>query len=180
MGYMKIDIKTKLTLAIGLLVSMIIVLVGLSVVNLRVLTATDSRNPEAWTGLNHALTRIYIIGSVCIVIGVLVWIRLPKTIDHPISELASGIRDIVNYHYDRRIHLSRYPEFSDVEKNFNRMAKRLADYHAGHSRKYWPQRTIPKRLSIASASRLSVSTTTSRLSLSTRWGSLFSISSATR
>mgnify|MGYP000290784847 CR=1 FL=1 len=41
------NIKTKLTLNIGVLVAMIVLLVSLSVVNLQILTATEPTSPAA-------------------------------------------------------------------------------------------------------------------------------------
>ena len=49
------NIKTKLTLTIGILVAMIVLLVALSVVNLQILTATDPDSPAAGPGLQRAL-----------------------------------------------------------------------------------------------------------------------------
>ena len=47
------NIKTKLTLAIGVLVAMIVLLVSLSIVNLQILTATEPNSPAA--GTKHAI-----------------------------------------------------------------------------------------------------------------------------
>lgn len=44
-------IKAKLTLAIGVLVSMIVLLVVLSIANLQILTATDPDSPAAGPGV---------------------------------------------------------------------------------------------------------------------------------
>ena len=44
------NIKTKLTLNIGMLVAMIVLLVSLSVVNLQILTATEPTSPAAGPG----------------------------------------------------------------------------------------------------------------------------------
>lgn len=49
------NIKTKLTLAIGVLVAMIVLLVSLSIVNLQILTATEPNSPAAGPGLQRAL-----------------------------------------------------------------------------------------------------------------------------
>ena len=49
------NIKSKLTLAIGILVAMIVLLVVLSVVNLQILTATEPDSPAAGPGLQRAL-----------------------------------------------------------------------------------------------------------------------------
>ena len=68
---MKFDmnIKTKLTVSIGVLVAMIVLLVSLSVTNLQILTATEPDSPAAEPGMNRALTWIMIIGGICICIG---------------------------------------------------------------------------------------------------------------
>ena len=60
------NIKTKLTLTIGILVAMIVLLVALSVVNLQILTATDPDSPAAGPGLQRALLCISIEGAACI------------------------------------------------------------------------------------------------------------------
>ena len=57
------NIKTKLTLTIGILVAMIVLLVALSVVNLQILTATDPDSPAAGPGLQRALLWISIVGD---------------------------------------------------------------------------------------------------------------------
>ena len=57
---MKFDmnIKTKLTVSIGVLVAMIVLLVSLSVTNLQILTATEPDSPAAEPGMNRALTSV--------------------------------------------------------------------------------------------------------------------------
>ena len=124
------NIKSKLTLAIGILVAMIVLLVVLSVVNLQILTATEPDSPAAGPGLQRALLWIYIVGAACICIGIGMWLRLPASIDHPIKELTNAIQEIANHNYKKRLDLGTSEEFSEVSKNFNRMAKRLEDYHA--------------------------------------------------
>lgn len=66
------NIKSKLTLAIGILVAMIVLLVVLSVVNLQILTATEPDSPAAGPGLQRALLWIYVVGAACIYVLVLV------------------------------------------------------------------------------------------------------------
>ena len=65
------NIKTKLTLGIGLLVAMIVLLVSLSIVNLQILTETEPTSPAAESGLQRALLWISIVGGICISIGIL-------------------------------------------------------------------------------------------------------------
>ena len=123
------NIKTKLTLGIGILSAMIVLLVALSIVNLQILTATEPNSPAAEPGLQRAMIWVLIIGIICIVTSIALWVRLPASINKPIAELASAIQDIANHNYERRLDLPSQ-EFANVSKNFNRMAKRLADYHS--------------------------------------------------
>lgn len=124
------NIKTKLTLIIGILVAMIVLLVVLSVVNLQILTATDPDSPAAGPGLQRALLWIYIVGAACICVGIGIWLRLPASINKPIKEITNGIQEIANHNYGKRLDLNDNQEFAEVSKNFNRMAKRLEEYHA--------------------------------------------------
>ena len=122
------NIKTKLTLNIGILVAMIVLLVSLSIVNLQILTATEPTSPAAEPGLNRALLWISMIGGICMVCGLFMLKQLPASINRPIQDIADGIKEIANHNYEKRLSLEGL-EFEEVSDNFNRMAKRLADYH---------------------------------------------------
>ncbi len=124
------NIKTKLTLAIGILVSMIVLLVVLSVVNLQILTATEPDSPAAGPGLQRALWWITIVGVACICVGIGMWLRLPASINKPIKEIVKSIQEIADHHYEKRLNLGDSQEFIELSRNFNRMAQRLSDYHA--------------------------------------------------
>lgn len=123
------NIKTKLTLGIGLLVAMIVLLVSLSIVNLQILTETEPTSPAAESGLQRALLWISIVGGICISIGILMLSLLPSSINKPIQEIIKGIQEIANHNYTQRLYLEEH-EFQEVSKNFNRMAQRLSDYHS--------------------------------------------------
>lgn len=124
------NIKTKLTLVIGLLVTMTFALVAVSVINVQILTATDPQSPAAGPGMERALLWITGLGAVCIFTGISIWISFPSSIAHPIKELLDAIQDIAAHNYDRRLRLYGTKEFDDVSRNFNSMAERLAAYHA--------------------------------------------------
>ena len=128
---MKFDmnIKTKLTVSIGVLVAMIVLLVSLSVTNLQILTATEPDSPAAEPGMNRALTWIMIIGGICICIGLWILFKIPNSINSPFKSLVKGILEIANHNYDAKLDLRGDKELEEVSKNFNRMAKRLKDYH---------------------------------------------------
>ena len=121
--------KTKLTLGLGVLVGMIVLLVALSVVNLQILTATEPTSPAAGPGLHRALIWISAVGGFCIVTGLVLLALLPHSVNKPFLELINGIQEIANHNYEKRLNLKNQ-EFEEVSRNFNRMAKRLADYHA--------------------------------------------------
>lgn len=123
------NIKTKLTLVIGVLVAMIVLLVSLSIVNLQILTATEPNSPAAGPGLQRALLWISSIGCFCIVIGIFMLTVFPAYFNKPIKKIIDGIKDIANHNYDCRLNLESH-EFAEVSENFNRMAKRLSDYHS--------------------------------------------------
>lgn len=67
------NIKSKLTLAIGILVAMIVLLVVLSVVNLQILTATEPDSPAAgspdysglYCGYMLLVPHVYVLVLVC-------------------------------------------------------------------------------------------------------------------
>ena len=118
------------SLVIAVLAGMIILLVALSVVNLQILTATEPDSPAAVPGLQRALLWISVIGGVCIFASIILLAWLPRSISKPIQELTRGILEIANHNYEKRLELNSSEEFSEVSKNFNRMAKRLEDYHA--------------------------------------------------
>lgn len=124
------NIKAKLTIGIGVLVAMIVLLVVLAVVNLQILTATDPDSPAAGPGLYRALIWISVVGVACIAIGFTMLLRLPSAINKPIKELTDAILEIANHNYEKRLDIRDNAEFAEVSRNFNRMAQRLADYHA--------------------------------------------------
>ena len=122
--------KVKLNLGIGFLVSMIILLVVLSVLNIKTLTAMEPDNPATGLALQNALLQVSVVGAACILAGLLLYFRLPASINRPIRELANGILEIANHNYEKRLNLSSNQEFVEVSESFNRMAERLTEYRA--------------------------------------------------
>ena len=123
------NIKEKLTLSVGVLVSLIVALVALSVFSLQILTATDPTSPMADYGLTRALTLLLVFGALSIAIGMWMLVKLPKTVARPFQELIKGINEIANHNYDTELNLSGSRELEQLSLNFNRMAYRLRDYH---------------------------------------------------
>lgn len=121
--------KEKLSLSVGVLVSLIVALVALSVFSLQVLTATEPTSPVADYGLTRALSLLLVFGALSIAIGVWMLVKLPKTVTRPFQELTKGINEIANHNYDIELLLTGSREMEQLSSNFNRMARRLRDYH---------------------------------------------------
>ncbi len=121
--------KEKLTLSVGILVSLIIGLVVLSAISLQILTATEPTSPVADYGLTRALTLLLLFGGLSIAVGVWMLIKLPEYITRPFQELSEGINEIANHNYDTQLNLHGGEAMEQLSSNFNRMASRLRDYH---------------------------------------------------
>lgn len=121
--------KEKLTLSVGILVSLIIGLVVLSVISLQILTATEPTSPVADYGLTRALTLLLLFGGLSIAVGVWMLLKLPEYITRPFQELTKSINEIANHNYDTQLHLHGGEAMEQLSTNFNQMACRLRDYH---------------------------------------------------
>lgn len=123
------NIKERLTFTVGTLVAMIVALVALTTISLQILTATEPDSPAAEYGLTRALLLVGVFGGLCILIGIFILFRLPSSINRPFQELSKGLDEIANHHYDVSLDLSGSKEMEMLAANFNRMTKRLNDYH---------------------------------------------------
>ena len=123
------NIKEKITLSVGVLVSLIVALVALSVISLQILTATEPTSPVADYGLTRALTLLLLFGALSIAIGVWMLVRLPDSVNRPFQELTQAINEIANHNYDVALGLTGSQTMVQLSANFNRMACRLRDYH---------------------------------------------------
>ena len=123
------NIKEKITLSVGVLVSLIVALVALSVISLQILTATEPTTPVADYGLSRALTLLLLFGALSIAIGVWMLVRLPDSVNRPFQELTQAINEIANHNYDVALGLAGSQTMVQLSANFNRMACRLRDYH---------------------------------------------------
>ena len=121
--------KEKLTLSVGVLVTLIIGLVVLSVISLQILTATEPTSPVADYGLTRALTMLLLFGGLSISVGIWMLIKLPEYITRPLQELTKGINEIANHNYNTQLNLHGSESMEQLSSNFNRMAGRLRDYH---------------------------------------------------
>lgn len=123
------NIKRKLTLSIGILVGMTAALGILSAVCLQMLTLADPGSDMAREGLHTALIGVAIVGLPAIGIGLWMLIRVPQAINTPVKQLTDGIKEVANHNYNIQLNLSGSAELDEVSEGFNRMVRRLQDYH---------------------------------------------------
>ena len=123
------NIKEKITLSVGVLVSLIVALVALSVISLQILTATEPTSPVADYGLTRALTLLLLFGALSISIGVSMLVNLPSSVNCPFQKLTQAINEIANHNYEVELNLVGSQTMEQLSANFNRMARRLRDYH---------------------------------------------------
>ncbi len=126
---MDFNIKNKLTMSLGVLVGMIVVLVILSIVYLQLLTVAEPTSLTAREGLPSALVWVASVGGLAICIGLWMLWRVPTAINAPVKQLIDGIKEIANHNYDVTLDLHGGKDEDEVTKGFNRMARRLRDYH---------------------------------------------------
>lgn len=126
---LNMNIKEKMTLSLGFLVTLIIALVALASINLQILTATEPDSPVAEYGLTRALILILAFGGVCIMIGLWLMLKLPNSIHKPIKELSEGLNKVANHNYEVNLNFDADYEMKTVAEDFNRMVRRLQDYH---------------------------------------------------
>ena len=123
------NIKEKITLSVGVLVSLIVALVALSVISLQILTATEPTSPVADYGLTRALTLLLLFGALSISIGVWMLVKLPSSVNRPFQKLTQAINEIANHNYEVELNLVGSQTMEQLSANFKRMARRLRDYH---------------------------------------------------
>lgn len=123
------SVKTKLIIVIGVLLAMIMMLTALSVVNLQLLTATDPDSPAADSGLSRALVWVWCMGGLAVAVSIWLMVTIPQSVNRLIKRLMNGINEIARYNYSVRLDLKGSHELELASDNFNRMAKRLEDYH---------------------------------------------------
>jgi len=79
---------------------------------------------------NNALLWICLAFATCIIFALGILFRFPLSILRPIKELTSGIMEIANHNYDKRLNFEPTSEFGEVSASFNKMAERLNEYRA--------------------------------------------------
>lgn len=81
-----------------------------------------SRNSVFW---------VAIIGTLCFLIGFIMFVNLPGNIANPIKELTESIKQVAARDYSRRVHFQERNEFGELAASFNVMAEKIAEFQAG-------------------------------------------------
>ena len=92
----------------------------------------EQRNTKATSTANQAIILVSLIGSLCFLIAFTFVINFPSYIANPVGELISGIKEIANKNYTKRLTFPAKDEFGDVAIAFNQMARTLNDYESSN------------------------------------------------
>ncbi len=125
-----LNIKSKLTFSLGVLSSLILLLTAVSLIFLELLTNAEPDSHLADVGLRYAVIIVAGTGAVAVAISAYMLWKVPHTVNEPVEKLINGIKEIANHNYDVEIALSGDDGADEVSRNFNRMAKRLREYHS--------------------------------------------------
>lgn len=91
--------------------------------------AIQQKNEVAQKTALSATIWIALSGTLCFLIAFTLLINLPNSIAAPIKELSDRIKQIAAINYNQRVHFESHDEFGELAKSFNRMAKKLEEYH---------------------------------------------------
>jgi len=96
------------------------------------MNAIERKNAIANNTADKAIILVSLIGSLCFLIAFSFAINFPGYIANPVRELISGIREIANKNYNKRIVFQSKDEFGEVAEAFNQMARKLNDYETSN------------------------------------------------
>lgn len=88
----------------------------------------ERKSDLAEKNAKNAIIWIASIGSFCVLIGLGLFLDLPKRITKPILSLSESIKQIAGQNYSQRVYLKRNDEFGDLASTFNTMAEKLEEY----------------------------------------------------
>ena len=92
------------------------------------MTGIERKSDLAEKNAKNAIIWIASIGSFCVLIGLGLFLDLPKRITKPILSLSESIKQIASQNYSQRVYLNRKDEFGDLASTFNTMAEKLQEY----------------------------------------------------
>lgn len=96
------------------------------------MAAIEHRNTKATTTADQAIILVSLIGSLCFLIAFSFVVNFPGYIANPVRELISGIKEIANKNYNKRLVFPAKDEFGDLAVAFNQMAGKLNEYESSN------------------------------------------------
>ncbi len=97
--------------------------------------AIQRKSKIAEATADRAVFWVTVIGTICFLVALVLFINLPGNIANPIKELTQSIRQISRHNYSERVHFPGHDEFSELASSFNTMAEKLEEYQAGNLQK---------------------------------------------
>ncbi len=91
------------------------------------MNAIERKNAVAGNTADRAIIIVSLIGSLCFLIAFSFAVNFPGYIANPVRELISGIREIANKNYNKRLIFQSKDEFGEVAEAFNQMARKLTE-----------------------------------------------------
>jgi PAS domain S-box-containing protein len=88
----------------------------------------ELRNTKAGKTADEAIIIVSLIGTLCFLIAFSFVVNFPSYIANPVKELITGIKEISNKNYNKRLVFAGKDEFGDLADAFNQMAGKLNEY----------------------------------------------------
>jgi len=96
------------------------------------MNAIEHKNAVAKNTASRAIIIVSFIGTLCFLIAFSFAVNFPSYIANPVRELISGIKEIANKNYNKRLVFQSKDEFGEVAEAFNQMARKLNDYETSN------------------------------------------------
>ena len=96
------------------------------------MTAIEHRNTKATTTADQAIILVSLVGTLCFLIAFSFMVNFPGYIANPVKELISGIKEVANKNYNKRLVFPAKDEFGDLAVAFNQMAGKLNEYESSN------------------------------------------------
>ncbi len=96
------------------------------------MNAIEYKSKVAQETATQATTWISIVATLCFLISFTLLINFPAGIANPIKELTTGIKEIANKNYTKRLNFESHDEFGEVATAFNSMASKLKEYETSN------------------------------------------------
>lgn len=90
--------------------------------------AIEKKSGKATHTAQSALVGVIVFSVLSAIAALVMLLSIPKTLTNPIKSLVSGILEVANHNYDKRLAFDQKSEFGAVSTSFNNMAQELAQF----------------------------------------------------